>query len=50
MTKLVILKLSGDFESGFQVSLEIGQKGYYFLMEAGLLRSLLLGGLGANYF
>lgn len=27
MTKLVILKLSGDFESGFQVSLEIGQEG-----------------------
>ena len=27
MTKLVILKLSGDFESGFQVSLEIGLEG-----------------------
>ncbi len=27
MAKLVILKLNGDFESGFQVSLEIGQEG-----------------------
>ncbi|WP_019509259.1 CHASE2 domain-containing protein [Pleurocapsa sp. PCC 7319] len=27
MTKLVILKLSGDFESGFQISLEIGLEG-----------------------
>ena len=27
MTKLVILKFNGNFESGFQVSLEIGQEG-----------------------
>ena len=27
MTKLVLLKLNGSFESGFQISLEIGQEG-----------------------
>ena len=27
MAKLVILKFNGDFKSGFQVSLEVGQEG-----------------------